>query len=105
MLTSSTEYLDKIDDSTQIYINCLNYLAAEAERENNIAISEILSGASKEIYRWVSSGNYDRENEADILIESMIACFSFFLELRKMPSPKYSRLVKLIEMLEDIKLH
>jgi hypothetical protein len=87
------------------YISCLMYLAAEAEREKNYVIAEILKSATASICHWAETGDTDNIMESNELIESLTAAFLFALRHRSLSQDKKELMISLINEIERGKLN
>ena len=88
-----------------IYINCLTYLAAEAEREQNFIIAGILKSASADIYDWMHHGHDEPSRENEALIESFTAACLFVLRSKTISKYKKDRIISMLSALEKSKFN
>ncbi len=92
-------------DRNSVYISCLTYLAAEAERDNNHVIASILKSATANIYEWMQDGCDTSPKEMNSFMDSITAAFIFLLQHKSLSRDKKDRMVGLIQALEHAKMH
>lgn len=91
--------------SEHSYISCLTYLAAEAEREKNFVVAEILKSATASICDWSENGDTDHASASNELIESLTAAFLFALRQGALPKGKKDLMIALLQEIERGKLN
>lgn len=84
----------------RIYISCLTYLAAEAEREDDYVVASILKSATANIYEWIDYGNDESPKENNDFIDSLTAAFLFALSHSDLPVGKKNRMMQLLTTLD-----
>ncbi len=87
------------------YISCLTYLAAEAEREKNYVIAEILKSATTSICDWTEADDTKELAENNELIESFTAAFLFALRHRSLCKDKKHLMISLLSEIERSKFN
>ncbi|MFA5952651.1 MAG: hypothetical protein WC807_20515 [Hyphomicrobium sp.] len=84
----------------QIYLNCLTYLAADAEREGRVAVARILKAAMADIYDWLKYGTDVGPRDANEIIDSLLAAFQFLIKLNNLSSEDQAMAVEMLAALE-----
>ncbi len=92
-------------DRDQVYISCLTYLAAEAERDKNFVVAGILKAATADIYDWIQHGSDDAPEENNPFIDSITAAFLFILQHKSLPEDKKTQMICLLDALEKAKMN
>lgn len=89
----------------QVYISCLTYLAAEAERDENFVIAGILKSATVDIYDWMNEGSDESQKSVSNFIDSITSAFLFILEHKSLSRDMRAQMIGLINALDQCKMN
>lgn len=97
--------INESSDSPHVYVSCLTYLAAEAEREKRYGIAEILRAATIGIKKWSQDPIELNATDSDELIDSIVAAFSVVLCYRQIPADKMKTMLDIIGAMSGASIH
>jgi hypothetical protein len=93
------------EEHDHVYISCLTYLAAEAERDNKHAIATILKAATAHICEWLEEGDGILQSENNEFVDSLTAAFAFVLQHNALSDSKKNRMIDMLNELNRSKLN